>query len=346
MRYLWFVISFTIVLSCEEKISDPKSGIITEGIFILNEGSFGAGNGDISLYRPDSADVINNLYLSANGKSAGDIVQDMLILDTMAVISINNSNKICFVRLKDFTLLSTIGTLQPRMFVKGDEDKVYLTAWDGKLKTLDLTQKKVTDSIAIGTAPEALFLDGNDLYVANYGYGNDNTVKIYNTVSKSITKTIRVGYGPRAFSKSSGDNKLFIACEGNQYAEIPVPGGIYVVDLNTQTMVDSLVSLPSSTGAKSFYPGRIAVNESIVYFISGFYGDIQKFNTSNWAIMDSIKGSFYNVVLNPDVDSDVYATDASLVPGKFKIFDQDGQVKHSFTVGDFPSGMVFYNKNK
>ncbi|HNE83677.1 MAG TPA: hypothetical protein PLG25_07365, partial [bacterium] len=67
---------------------------------------------------------------------------------------------------------------------------------------------------------------------------------------------------------------------------------------------------------------------------------------SNWTIIDSIKGSFYNVVLNPDVDSDVYATDASLVPGKFEIFDQDGQVKQSFTVGDFPSGMVFYNKNK
>lgn len=343
---MMMLLSFTIIMSCEENISDPKSGTITEGIFILNEGSFGAGNGDISLFRPDSSDVINNLYLSANGKSAGDIVQDMLIVDSIAIISINNSNKVCFVRLKDFSLLHNIGTLQPRMFAKGDGDKVYLTGWDGNLKTLDLLQKKVTDSTAIGTAPEALFRDGNNLYIANYGYGNDNTLKIYNTVSKSITNTIRVGYGPRAFSKSADDNKLFVACEGNQYAEIPVPGGIYVVDLNTQTLVDSLVNLPSLTGAKSFYPGRISINDEVGYFISGYYGDIQKFNIHNWAITDSIKGSFYNVVLNPEADSDIYVTDASVVPGKFKIFDQDGQLKHTFTVGDFPSGMVFYNTNK
>ena len=142
MRYMMMLLCFTIIMSCEENISDPKSGTITEGIFILNEGSFGAGNGDISLFRPDSSDVINDLYLSANGKSAGDIVQDMLIIDSIAIISINNSNKVCFVRLKDFSLLHNIGTLQPRMFAKGDGDKVYLTGWDGNLKTLDLIQKK------------------------------------------------------------------------------------------------------------------------------------------------------------------------------------------------------------
>ena len=125
-----------------------------------------------------------------------------------------------------------------------------------------------------------------------------------------------------------------------------MPGGIYVISTTQNQLIDSLVTLTHGVQMDSLYPGRISIQPDKGFFISGFYGAVQKFDLSTLAVEDTLDGLFYNVAVNtldPN-DQHVYCTDATSMPGEFKIYDAAFQLIHSFTVGDFPSGIVFRNE--
>lgn len=350
-KKLLLLTGLTILFIACEDINDPGTKTFsTSGVFILNEGNFGSGNGDISFFSVDSEEVVNNLSLRANAFSAGDVVQDMLIHDTLAIVVVNYSNKIRVFKLNTFEWVKDIAIDQPRFIVKISDSLAYVSSWSGEIRILNFSTLELNGTITVGQGPEGMAIVGNNVYVAvspgNDYVNNTNTVKVIRTSDHTVIKTIRVGWNPLKIAYSEALNKLYIACAGKDYVTPKVPGGIYVISASQNLLIDSLTMLPHDTQFDSLYPGRISIRGNEGYFISGYYGAIQKFDLSTFAVKDSIDGYFYNVAVNAlDAnDPNVYCTDATTLPGQFKIYDVSLHLIHDFTVGDFPSGIVFRNE--
>ncbi len=340
---LFSLFTLTIV-SCELINDNNENNIKTSGIFIVNEGSFNVSNGDVSFYDPETKTVQNNLFLNANGSAAGDVVQDMIIHDTLAVMTVNNSNRIRIASVNTFNKIKDIQIPQPRFIAKVSESQAYITCWDDYVRILNLNTLTITDSIPVGSYPEDIIAHHELVYVANSGFGSDNRLSIINTVSHSI-KHVRVGYGPTKIVLNHDEEKLYIACSGNEYSTPKEVGGIYIVDENSQTLLDSIIRIPNQSSFDSLFVTRLAIHDNKAFFIRGYAGPILSYNLITKAVTDTIDGAFYNVEINyeNEADHNLYAT-TSAVLGKFQIYDQTLNKTADLTVGDFPNSIVFRNK--
>ncbi|MEA3316518.1 MAG: hypothetical protein U9R54_01010 [Bacteroidota bacterium] len=115
--------------SCDNDDNVIK-GEFVNGVFISNEGNFGAGNGSISFYSVKGDSVSNNIFSKLNNRPLGDVVQSVKVFDNNAYIVVNASNKVEVVKYNDFVENGVITELsQPRYFAGISSDKAYVTQW-------------------------------------------------------------------------------------------------------------------------------------------------------------------------------------------------------------------------
>src|SRR5690625_6538024 len=60
-----------------------------------------------------------------------------------------------------------------------------------------------------------MVLSGSHLFVANSGFGSDNTVSVIDPESDSVIHTIQVGAGPTRLV-DGGDGRLWVVAGGNE----------------------------------------------------------------------------------------------------------------------------------
>lgn len=348
MRVFWNVVVLIAFggawMACTEGVDTGHNGQIgVTGAFIVNEGNFMSVSGDISFYDFESDSVKNNLFLNANGIAAGDVVMDVLVLDSMGIISANNSNLLRVFRLSDLALIKTIPIVSPRYLVEVSPEKAYVSSWTGRVMVLDLTNFAFVDSIDVGPYPEDMALLNGRVYVANSsGFASDHTVSIINVASQSVERTLAVGVGPVTLAADESTHRVYVACTGNEYTSPVIPGGVYVIDEPSLSVVDSMISVNNGGIQDTIFPSKIAVRGSLGVMISGFAGPIILFEPGSLTVTDTISGTFYGVGVNPmdSGDSKIYATTFSLL-GRFQIFESSGGRSRDLLVGEFPSGLVF-----
>lgn len=327
-------------LSCELISPGSASNLKTEGVFIVNEGSFLQGNGDVSFYNSETGQLTNSLFQAANGEAAGDILQCLVPADSLVILVVNNSNRLRIVRAADFKLIKNLSVNQPRFGALAAQGRVYVTCWDGFVRVLDLVTLTISDSIVVGPYPEDIVAYHDRAYVANSGFGSSNTITIINTSTQQLEGTLVTGYGPVDLVLDHDADRLYVACTGDAYASPKVPGGIYVFRESTMEVVDSVITVGNDT----IFPSKIAVLDNHIFFIDGFAGSITVFDALLHLPVDTLVGNFYRVELNMENQSDkqVYAT-TSAAPGVLKIFDENRVETFSGGVGDFPGGIAFKN---
>src|SRR5208283_4147750 len=86
----------------------PGTALNARGVYVINQGNFGFGNGEVSFYNPANNQVANNLFDSVNGFHPGDVLQSMYILDSLGFIVVNNSQRILEVKIPSFKWVRTI----------------------------------------------------------------------------------------------------------------------------------------------------------------------------------------------------------------------------------------------
>ena len=130
IKHVLPVAIFTVFLSCEKSDTKTKPDGYSQGVYIVNEGSFQASNGSISYFDPSRNLIVNGIFEAANNRPLGDVVQSMSVAnDTTGYIVVNGSGKVEIVRLKDFkTIAPPIPVFYPRYFMQVSEEKGYLTA--------------------------------------------------------------------------------------------------------------------------------------------------------------------------------------------------------------------------
>ncbi len=353
IKHLLPLAIFATFLSCEKSDDNPGLGDYSQGVYIVNEGSFQASNGSIAYFDPSHNLLVNGIFEAANNRPLGDVVQSMSVVnDTSGYIVVNGSGKVEIVRLKDFiTLAPPIPVFYPRYFMQISGDKGYLTAgsMQGWIYVIDLSDKDIVDSIQVGYGPETMVKMNDRVFVANSGgWGLDSTVSEVNCQTDQVTKQIQVGKVPLDLALDT-QNNLWVYCKGFARYNWDPP---YDLISETNTLLQKVdletgnIIWQQAVGKAGDYtatPPKMAVSSdgSRLFYLrpDGVYA----LSTGAPVISDTplITGSFYGIEVNP-ADNNIYLFESSFTGnGTIKIFDDMGNPVSEGTVGISPNGAVF-----
>ncbi len=120
------------------------------------------------------------------------------------------------------------------------QNNLYVSGlFTGKVYRINTISGAVTGSVTVGTAPEALHVIGNKLYVSNAGNYAQNyagsSVSVIDLESFSVTATIPVNANPQYLASYNG--MLHVSCTGN-WAD--VTGVICIIDSSTDTLTNTI----------------------------------------------------------------------------------------------------------
>jgi YVTN family beta-propeller protein len=344
---------FTVFLSCEKSDTKSEPEGYSQGVYIVNEGSFRSSNGSISYYDPSRNLIVNGIFEAANNRPLGDVVQSISVADdTAGYIAVNGSGKVEIVRLTDFkTIAPPIPVFYPRYFMQVSESKGYLTAgsMQGWIYIINLVQQDVTDSLQVGYGPETMVKLNDQVYVANSGgWGLDSTISVVNSVTDQVTKQIRVGKVPLDLALDA-DNDLWVYCKGSaQYSWDPPYNLISETDALLQKVDRETGNIiwQQAVGKAGDYtatPPKMAISshgDRIFYLRpDGVYTLLTHDPVISAAPL--IRGSYYGIEVNPE-DDNIYLFESSFTGnGSLKIFNQRGNEFSQGTVGIAPNGAAF-----
>ena len=215
-----FFAALALLTACDPDKETATPAPETNGVFVLSEGQFGAGDGAVSIFDKATKALTVDAFGSANsGAKLGDVVQSMGVQGTRGYIVVNASNKIEVVDLPGFKTAGTIsGIEQPRYFTSTSATRGYVTGWKGPftnylpgtLSIINLATNTVSSTVTVGRNPEQLLALGGKIYVPN---SLDNTVTVVDEASGAVSSTITVADGPSSMVADK-DGNIWVLCSG------------------------------------------------------------------------------------------------------------------------------------
>ena len=342
-----FVVSITL-LGCTKNgpvSSGEELPVSTTGVYVVNEGNFQKSNSSLSFYVPDSDKVYPDVFFAANGRSLGDVGNDMVIFENKGFIVVNNSNKVEVISLANNRSLGTmyVGSDSPYKLAILSDSKGYITnLYSGSVTSFNpTTYTVIKDGIKVGSNPQGIAIANGKVYVCNSGYGDDSTISVIDPGVDSVVQTITVAKQPTNIAVDA-DGNLVVACYGYiDYTNSAndTPGNITVIDPSRNSVV-ATIPLPLSAYG---HPSGLAVSSRGYGFIIAQNG-IAKFDTKAASIIVPvfIPKSPYCIAVD-DVTEKIYLGDAKdyVQNGMLYSYDKNGLIGDSATVGIIPGVIVF-----
>lgn len=336
-----------------EKTGTPSATDMSKGVYIVNEGTFMTNNGSITYFDPNTGEIVNGVFESANNRALGDVVQSFSIVgDTCGYIVVNGSAKLEIVSLKNFkTNTPPIAVAYPRFFLQTGSEKGYLSSgsMQGTIYVINLSSRTIEDSIVVGYGPEAMLMRNNKVVVANSGgWSVDSTLSIIDVETDAVTATVQVGKVPIDMVYDM-EGYLWVYCKGYAtYSWDPPYNLISETDallqkIHAETNVIVWQQTVGKAGDYTATPPRIAISDDgrTVYYLrpDGLYS-VNAAMPEQGAMF--VPGSYYGMDVNPG-NGDVYLFEASFTGnGTMKIYDHDGVPVLTGFVGIAPSSAVFH----
>ena len=367
--YAFSMIALSLIAaSCdneEPSTTFPENSTVA-GMFVLNEGTFGAGNSTLSF-----VDLKNDtLYKDIFGKVNPDVSGNLG--DAGNCIAINNGKVYIltsnFVEIIDAATCKHIKRLEmnsPRdiKFYKGN---AYVSSYGvmkdipnykGVVYEINTDLLEVTKEVTVGYQPEEMVIKDNKLYVANSispDYNNteyDKNVSVINLDSFTLEKNIEVAINMHRMEIDSKGN-IYVSSRGNYF---DIPSNLYVIDTNKDAVVDTLditVSDMCLSNDKIYVTSAQWSSAIGGYEYSYSLYDINKGNVvPGGFITDGSTNDIkfpYGVAVNPE-NNDIYVTDAidTYIPqnGKIYCFGADGKKKWTMEGEIIPAHIAFTNIN-
>lgn len=333
------LLSVFLFTSCDDNENGPK-GQFDNGVLVINEGNFGAGDGTVTFYDPGSKTATEDIFgLVNDGLALGDIVQSMTVVNDEAYIVVNNDNKVEIANVNTFEAIHTINdVLLPRYFVTAN-GKGYLTEWvsfveTGRVSVIDLATHAILKSITTDFGAENLVVVGDKIFVSN---NFTNTVSVINTTTDAVVKTIEVASSPGEFVIDA-QNKVWVIC-GGDYQENN--GELVQIDPSTESVVKT-IELSRNVSAKL----ATDKTKNALYYYSG--KSIYKVATSattppaSSLITEANAIGFYGLDIDANTNI-IYAGDAKGFASNGVVFryNLDGSFIDSFSAGRGPNGFIF-----
>ena len=319
---LLIVLLLVFIISCDKEDSPilvpPSASSI--GVYVINEGLFGQNNAGLTYKNLEDGMVTNNAYSSANnGNPLGDNANSMTIFGSKGYIAVDNSNKVEIINLDNFISNGFIDlgmNGSPREIYVKDENTAYVTSLNlDQVAKLDLQTKTVTTRINVGSKPEGMKGESGRLFVANSGFGFDNTVSVIDMASDMVVATLQVGINPRIVLNGL-DNFIYVVCTGS-FSDTTIFSGIYKIDPVANTVVDS-IQVKKNPGEACFADA----NNMLVINNDG----VVKVDLTTKSVSPLISGtainSFFGVIHSISYD----LLRATIYCGNPKDFTQNGEV--------------------
>lgn len=355
MKKSLFLLSIGVLLlaGCKkEQPTTPDTPAPQEGInriYILNEGPWGGNAGEIAIANPNTGDITNEWFSTANGRGLGDVAQDLLHYGGKLYVTVSYSHTVEVIdpatgrSLKQISLAGRT----PR-HLACHNGKVYVSCYDKSIARIDTAALSIDGNCPLsGMQPEQLCVLGNELYICNswqYGEGGsiiyDSTLSVVDLATFSETTKIAVGTNPSRI-KPLDDHRLVIACAGD-YGNAAATTLIY--DLNTH----SVHSLPIAFTNFDIYKGNI-YGYAVAY--DGSWNPTAAFYSIDGNTLaatpiltsyGSILADAYGINLNPS-NGDIYICNSPYtgVNGDIYCFTSEGAQRWHAEAGLMASKVVF-----
>jgi YVTN family beta-propeller protein len=344
MKKLSFILALVLVCytSCKkENEQQPPSSLFTgNGVFIINEGNFGHGNGSLSFYSYDSVKIYNDLFETANSRPLGDTPNSMLISGNKIYIVVNNSEKIEVVEKETLKSITTISGLNsPSEIAAVSGTKAYITSmYSDLVAILDMENDAITGYINIRRSSQSIVVHNNKAYIANEfsaDWSSGNEIMVVNTATDRVIDSIEVAAEPQSMVVDKNNN-IWVLCNGGWMRENNAE--LIAINSSTDEITKRLV-FPSKEASPTCL--RIdGAGSTMFYLESG----VRKLSVTDTELPSGtfIDGYFYNLGINP-VNGDVFVTDAVdfQQKGRLLIFNNEGDSVSDMLAGIIPSKLYF-----
>ena len=325
----------------------------SDGVFVLCEGTFGAGNSSLWHYYPENKAVTANVFHSANDARLGDMAQSLYMYNGLLFVVVNNSGVVFAIDRTTGKVEGMIDDLlSPRFIaIDGTGTKGYISQmYTNELITFDPRTLERTGSITLeGVAgSEQMEVWGDKLFIASWS--NDNKITVLDTDTDQQIATFEVGVQPYSMVLDKNDT-LWVVCDGgNEYSTLPE---------GVTMEAPSLWKISAETNVKTkvfdfkdggWFSSRLAINGAgdTIYFI---------YDKRCWAIdvatgklptesFITIEGyGLYGIGVDP-VSEDIYIADAKDYVSNGEVFrySPEGELIDTFEVGILPSSFAFFRE--
>ncbi|PLW93724.1 MAG: cell surface protein [Marinilabiliales bacterium] len=344
-KFVPFAIVIAVLFAaCKKEDTQPEESGLKNGVFIVNQGNFTAGNASLSYFESATSKLTNDLFYEVNDAPLGDVAQSISIVGDLAYIVINNSGNIYVIDRKTAEFKGKISQLtSPRFFLKINDQKAYVSDLaSNSISIVNPESYELTDAINVNRSTENMVLIGNKAYVAHWsGYLQaikNNQVLIIDTETDALIDSIQVGVEPNSMVVDR-DQNLWVLCSGGyDNEEIPSLWKINVLDKNVikKFEFDDI----------SLSPFNLLMNgtgDELLYLNNGVYSMSVTDGTLPENPMISQDGKyFYALGIDPQ-NSDIYVSDALDYNknGLVYRYDYTGSMLDSFEVGIIPGAFGF-----
>ena len=339
-----FSLVFLIVLtlfSCKKDKPETKTDTIIQnfgnGVYIVNEGGFGYGNGSVSYYSPSDCTITLDLFQTQNSKPLGDVCQSLTFFNQKGYVVVNNSQKIEVVKQSDFTSLATIsGFTSPRYFLPVSNNKAYVTdLYANKIAVVNLSNNSISNYINCKTWTEELVLSYGKAFVCT---PKSDKIYVIETTTDLLIDSIVVSYGSSSI-KEDKNGKLWVLCRGD--SDKNIKGALFQINpLNH--IVEQSIAFPDAKNSPSNLQFN-GTNDTLYYLNQGvFRMSILDISLPNTAIIAENGKNFYGLGIHPTT-SEIYVSDAVDYVQKSLIlrYSSNGVLKTSFNAGIISGNFVF-----
>ena len=332
-----------IFWSCKKDVPPVKetfNGNIStqERVFICNEGNFQFNNASISLYDPQTGNVIDDIYKpNNNNQSIGDVCQSLYLFNQKIYAVLNNSSKIVILNESDYKKTGQITNLtSPRYFLPISNSTAYVSdLYANTISIVDLNSLTKTGSIPCSGWTEEMVVSFGKVFVCNL---TKNYVYVIQTSTNQITDSINVGYGSTSIVKGKNE-KLWVACTGDSLKN-SLPKLVCINPVSNQ--IEKSFSFPFYSQS----PSQLKINGSgdQLYFLNKniYKMSINATSLPQQAFINSGNKLFYALGIHPK-NENIYVSDAIdyVQRGKVLIYNQSGSLQSSFSAGIVPGNIVF-----
>ena len=330
MTSRWMLTVPTVILlsACTEEPAGPVVGPpppdIARAVYVFHEGNFGDPSGArLAIFDIDRDTVFRDVVEAANGgEHLGSLGDDMAIEDSLAYFVMSGSEEVKVLRLSDHLLLRSValpGSTPHDILVDGARRRAYVTRlYRSSVLVVDLATLRAIDTIDVGSNPQGMALSGDRLFVCNSGYGSSNTVSVIDVTADSLIATIQVADGPTQ-AVSAPDGRLWVACTGNQFLDVPTPGRVAIINPTT-------LALEATVDVGGNLLGPIAIDPAGYAYViaappgSFFGGPVHRIALTNRVVTEAfLAGAFYALAVE-SATGEVYVADV-------RAFQSDGELR-------------------
>ncbi|MGY5848415.1 YncE family protein [Salegentibacter sp. HM20] len=329
------------------EIPEPVEGTFSEGIFVLNEGNFGAGNSSVSFLDADFTEIQHQIFSEENNRALGDTGQDIGFYEDYAFIVMNVSARIEVVDRHSFESLGSISTgLENPRFIDFFDGKAYVSNWgdgmdpnDDYIAIFDVESLQPVATIEVAEGPEKLLRVNNRIYVAHTGgFSFNNKLSVINPQTNELQQELEVGDVPN--SMVSNGVSLWVLSSGlPSYAGEETPGKITQIDLVDHSIVNEL----DFEGTQ--HPSNLNLDDQYLYYTMNdevFTIDLSEQNLPGTGIYSfDNEGVLYGFSVKNQSIFATFATYDFTGNGKLKVIDIASGNATDFSTGINPNGIFF-----